>query len=109
ETFEARELKSVFEEMLNDWTNEGFDPFAAPDETGKPFGPRRGNNTKALKRQRVVARRMVGLPDDAPPRTDQNGYPVNRQFTDVPQDQPEVHAERGFEGEVHAFNLFGYL
>jgi hypothetical protein len=34
---------------------------------------------------------------------------VNRQFTDVPQDEPEIHAAPGFEGEVHAYNLFAYL
>ena len=44
-----------------------------------------------------------------PLRTDENGRPVNRAFHDVPQDQPEVHAEPGFEDEVHAHNLFGYL
>ena len=52
---------------------------------------------------------MVGLPGDTGYRTDANGYTVNRLFLDVPQDQPEVHAEPGFESEVHAFNLFGYL
>jgi hypothetical protein len=52
---------------------------------------------------------MVGLPGDVGYRTDQNGYPLNRQFTDVPTDKPEVHAEPGFEGEVHAFNLFNYV
>jgi hypothetical protein len=66
-------------------------------------------NSKAVQRQRVVAKRMVGLPEDIGPRTDQNGYRVNRQFQDVPQDSPELHAEPGFESEVHAFNLFGYL
>jgi hypothetical protein len=34
---------------------------------------------------------------------------VNRAFADVPQDEPQVHAEPGFEGEVHAFSLFKYL
>jgi hypothetical protein len=34
---------------------------------------------------------------------------VNRAFADVPQDAPEVHAEPGFEGQVHAMNLFAYL
>jgi hypothetical protein len=109
ETFQAQDIKAVFEGMLDDWTNEEFDPFAAPDETGKPYGPKHGNNRKAVQRQRVVAKRMVGLPGDTGYRTDTNGYPVNRQFLDVPQDQPEVHAEPGFESEVHAFNLFGYL
>jgi hypothetical protein len=52
---------------------------------------------------------MAGMKGDTPLRSDQNGYPVNRQFHDVPQDEPEVHAEPGFEDEVHAFNFFGYL
>jgi hypothetical protein len=109
ETFEARELKQVFEAMLDDWTSEGFDPFAAPEETGVPFGAKRGFNRRAIKRERVVARRMVGLPGDTPLRTDANGFPVNRQFADVSQDAPEVHANPGFEDQVHAFNLYGYL
>src|SRR6187397_3186727 len=30
ETFDSKDLKKVYEEMLDNWTNEGFDPFAAP-------------------------------------------------------------------------------
>ncbi len=109
ETFESRDLKVVFEAMLADWTNEGFDPFAAPDETGRAYGPKRGENLKAVKRQRVVAQRMVGLDGDTPRRSDEAGFPVNRQFLDVPQDEPYVHAESGFARQVHAFNLYAYL
>jgi hypothetical protein len=109
ETFQSVDLKKVFEAMLDDWTSEGFDPYAAPGETGLPYGAKHGNNTTALKRQRMVAERMVGLPGDLGYRTDANGYPVNRQFADVPQDVPEVHPEPGFEGQVHAFNMFAYV
>jgi len=109
ENFDGAAARAVFEDMLDDWTIEGFDPFAAPEETGSPFGPKRGNNRRAVKRVRVVAKRMAGMKDDTPLRSDENGYPVNRQFQDVPQDEPEVHAEPGFENEVHAFNFFGYL
>jgi hypothetical protein len=52
---------------------------------------------------------MIGAPGDEPVRSDESGFPVNRQFRDVPQDQPEVIAEPGFEDEVVAFNLFAYL
>ena len=52
---------------------------------------------------------MPGLPGDAELRTDSNGYPVNRAFADVVQDKPEIHAEKGFENDVHAMNLFAYL
>ena len=109
ETFQSKDLRKVFEAMLADWTNEGFDPFAAPDETGKAYGPKHGNNLKAIQRERMVAKRMVGLPNDLPYRTDEAGQKINRQFTDVPQDKPEVHAEPGFENEIHAFNMFAYV
>lgn len=109
ERFKSEALMAVFKEMLSDWTNAGYDPFAAPMETGTPWGTKNGENDEAITRQRVTARRMVGLPGDTPVRTDGNGFPVNRQFADVPQDQPLVEAEPGFEGEVSGFNLFGYL
>lgn len=109
ERFSSAALMSVFKELLSDWTNTGYDPFAAPMETGDPWGIKNGGNEDAITRQRVTARRMVGLPGDTPVRTDENGFPVNRQFADVPQDQPRIEAEPGFEHEVSAFNLFGYL
>ncbi len=52
---------------------------------------------------------MVGVPGDEALRSDANGFPINRQFTDVPQDEPVIKAEPGFENEVCAFNLFAYL
>jgi hypothetical protein len=109
ETLKSDETRALFEAMLDDWTNEGYDPFAAPTETGTPFGRKHGGNPRAIKRTRVTARRMVGLKDDSPLRTDASGYKPNRQLADVDQSQPEVHAEPGFESEVHAFNFFGYL
>ncbi len=109
ERFKAEDLMAIFKEMVSDWTNEGFDPFAAPQETGDAWGVKNGENDDAVSRQRVTARRMVGLPGDTPLRTDDNGYPVNRMFADVDQGQPEVHVEPGFENEVSAYNLFGYL
>jgi hypothetical protein len=95
--------------MVSDWTIEGYDPFAAPMETGAPWGVKNGDNDPAVGRVRVTARRMVGLKGDTPIRTDQNGYRVNRMFDDVKQSVPEVYPEPGFENEVSAFNLFAYL
>jgi hydroquinone 1,2-dioxygenase large subunit-like protein len=110
ETFDSREIMATFKAILDDWTNEGFDPFAAPDETGKGWlGKKNGNNRAAIERQRQACKRMPGLPGDAELRADDNGYPVNRAFADVPQDEPQIKAEPGFENEVHAFNLFKYL
>jgi hypothetical protein len=102
-------IRETFKAILADWTNEGFDPFASPEETGSAFGPKRGENNAAITRHRVTAKRIVSLPGDEPLRNDDNGHPVNRMFADVSQDEPEVHAEPGFEGEVTSFNLFAYL
>lgn len=109
ETFDSKELHRVLTAIVEDWTNEGFDPFAAPRETGSAYGPKHGSNPAALARQRVIALRMVGLPGDTGYRTDENGFPLNRHFRDVPTDEPEVHVEPGFENEVHAFNLYNYV
>lgn len=109
ENFPTEEIRPLFESMLDDWTNAGFDPFAAPQETGSPYGPKSGSNTAKITRARELATRCVGLKGDLPLRTDERGAPVNRAFADVPQDQPELHPEPGFENEVHAFNLFGFL
>jgi len=109
ERFQSAALMETFKKLLSDWTVEGYDPFAAPMETGVPWGVKHGTNDAAITRQRVTAHRMVGLPGDTPLRTDEAGFPVNRQFADVPQDQPLVEAEPGFEHEVSAYNLFAYL
>jgi hypothetical protein len=109
ENIETPSIRAVFEAVLDDWTNEGFDPFASPHETGSAFGIKHGSNTRAVTRQRVAARRFVSLPDDEQIRTDDNGHPKNRMFADVGSDAPDVEVEPGFENEVAAFNLFDYL
>ena len=106
EQFDAGHIMATFKAILRDWVNEGFDPFAAPVETGTAFGPKQGDNIAAIERTRIATQRMPGLPGDSPLRDD---MPVNRAFADVPQDEPEIHAEPGFEGELHAFSLFKYL
>jgi len=108
ENFPTPEIRATFEAMLDDWTINGFDPFASPAETAKPFGVKTGSNTAAVTRRRVTASRMVGVPGDEAIRTDAT-HPINRMFADVPQDEPDVDAEPGFEDEVCAFNLFAYL
>jgi len=108
ENYETPLIRETFKAMLDDWTNEGFDPFASPAETDKPFGVKNGSNTDAVTRRRVTASRMVGVPGDEKIRTDAT-HTINRMFADVSQDAPEVHAEPGFEDEVAAFNLFAYL
>jgi hypothetical protein len=109
ENFPADFVMATFKSMLDAWTNAGFDPFAAPEETGTAWGDKSGSNTEAVTRRRVTAERMVGVPGDEEIRSDESGFPINRQFADVAQDEPEVHAEPGFEDQVAAFNLFAYL
>jgi hypothetical protein len=109
ENFPHDEIKATFQAILNDWVNADFDPFAAPMETGSAYGEKTGSNTAAVTRTRIAAKRMVGLPDDEPLRSDESGYPVNRAFLDVDLDEPVVEVEKGYEKEVSAFNFFGYL
>ncbi len=109
ENIETPQIRETFKAILADWTNESFDPFASPHETGPAFGIKTGSNLAAITRRRVAANRMVAVPGDEALRSDENGHPVNRMFLDVPQDEPLVEAEPGFEGEVAAFNLFAYL
>jgi hypothetical protein len=109
ENFAHDDLLGAFQAILEDWTNDGYDPFAAPMETGSAFGPNSGSNTAAITRQRVVAERMVGVPGDEALRSDESGFPINRGFADVAQDEPLIEAEDGYEGEVCSFNLFAYL
>ena len=109
ENFDHDELLGCFKAILSDWTNDGYDPFAAPMETGSAYGPNQGSNEAAITRHRVVATRMVGVPGDEPLRSDESGFPVNRGFADVAQDEPSIEAEPGYEDEVCSFNLFAYL
>ncbi len=110
ETFDTPIIMATFKAILDDWTSQGFDPFAAPQETGQAWiGPKNGENKAAIEREREVCKRMPGIPGDAGLRSDKNGYPVNRAFADVPQNEPVIEAEPGFEGKIHAFSLFAYL
>lgn len=102
-------IRATFAEMLDDWTNSTFDPFASPHETGPAFGVKNGDNRPAITRHRVAAQRMVAVPGDEGLRSDDNGHPINRHFTDVPQDEPVIDVEDGFESEVASFNLYAYL
>jgi hypothetical protein len=109
ETIETPAIRETFGAVLSDWTNEGFDPFASPEETGSAFGVKHGDNDAAITRHRVTAGRMVSVPGDEPRRTDENGHPVNRMFADVAQDEPVIEAEPGFDGQLASFSLYAYL
>src|SRR5882724_3866685 len=59
ENVETPRIRETFKSILDDWTNDGFDPFASPHETGPAFGIKHGSNTTAVTRRRVAAQRMV--------------------------------------------------
>ncbi|EKS70309.1 MULTISPECIES: hypothetical protein [unclassified Caballeronia] len=106
EQFETPLIMATFKAILADWVNEGFDPFAAPGETGSAYGSKHGDNFEAIERFRIATKRMPGLEGDSPLRED---LPVNRHFADVSQSEPEIYAEPGYEKSLHAFSLFKYL
>ena len=39
----------------------------------------------------------------------ETGTPINRAFADVTMDKPDVEPEPGFEGQLHAINLFDHI
>jgi len=80
-----------------------------PLETGSPLGAKQQEASGPLIRGFEPARRMLGLPGDVQPRSDESGHPVNRAFADLEFDQPDIEAEPGFEDQVHAFNLFDHI
>lgn len=41
-----------------DWTNEGFDPYAAPQEAGTPYGRKNGNNLRVERRGPATCRAL---------------------------------------------------
>ncbi len=97
---------ATFKAMLRDWVNEGFDPFAAPVETGTAYGPKQGDNIAAIERTRIATRRMPGLPGDSAVARRHAGQ--SRLCRCAPGRTGDL-AEPGFEGQLHAFSLFKYL
>jgi hypothetical protein len=109
ETFNSDDVGKAFETISRDWISEGYDPLSAPLETGNPMGSKGKERTDPLVRGFTPATRMLGLPGDQPVRSDETGHPINRAFADVPPDQPEIIPEPGFEGQLHAINLFDHI
>lgn len=109
ETFPAEAVKDAFETISQNWINDGYDPLRAPLETGSPLGPKTTERKDPLVRGFTPATRMLGLPGDQEARSDATGHPINRAFADVDFDEPDIETEPGFEGQLHAFNLFEHI
>lgn len=109
ETFPTDKVVTAFDTIARDWISEGYDPLRAPQETGNPLGSKQQPRKDALVRGFTPAKRMLGLPGDVTPRSDATGHPVNRAFADLKFEKPEVHTEKGFEGQLNAINLFDHI
>lgn len=109
ETFTAEAVSEAFTTISQDWISQGYDPLNAPLETGTPVGPKGAERTDPLLRAFIAADRMLGLPGDKPVRSDESGFPVNRAFADLEFDSPDIECEPGFEGQLHAINLFDHI
>lgn len=109
ETFSAEAVKEAFETIADDWISEGYDPLNAPLETGSPLGPKGRERTGPLVRSFIAAERMLGLEGDKPVRSDATGHPINRAFADLAFDGPVIECEPGFEGQLHAIDLFEHI
>lgn len=109
ETFPAEAVREAFEAISQDWISEGYDPLNAPLETGSPIGPKGKPRTDPLVRSFIAADRMLGLPGDKPVRSDATGHPINRAFADLDYEAPVIECEPGFEGQLHAINLFEHI
>src|SRR5438270_928873 len=66
EQFDADHIMATFKAILRDWVNEGFDPFAAPVETGSAFGRKQGDNNTGAPRARVTIKAgdVAAMPAD---------------------------------------------
>ena len=93
ETFNTDDVRVAFETISKNWINEGYDPLSAPLETGSPLGAKQQEASGPLIRGFEPARRMLGLPGDVQPRSDETGHPVNRAFADLEFDQPDIEVE----------------
>jgi hypothetical protein len=109
ETYTAESVSKAFETISTDWISKGYDPLSAPLETGNPMGSKGEPMQGPLLRNFNPATRMLGLPGDQPVRSDATGTPINRAFADVKMDRPDIEPEPGFEGQLHAINLFDHI
>jgi hypothetical protein len=109
ETFPADVVSQAFETIARNWINEGYDPMRAPLETTTPIGPKTKERTDPLTSGFIAAERMLGLEGDTKVRSEEAGQPINRAFADLEFDTPEIECEPGFEGQLHAINLFDHI
>ncbi len=106
EQFDSGHIMATFKAILRDWVNEGFDPFAAPVETGTAFGPSRATTSRpsnapasppsACRACRAIRRCATTCRSTGP-------SPTWRRTS------PRSTPSRASRAQLHAFSLFKYL
>ena len=103
EMFPNEKISGCFKGILEDWVPGDFNPWAAPRETGSPFGKKRSGPHPAIFRKRIVTNTMIKTP-----RTDAT-HPVNEAFKDMRGVDGEMHIKPEFKERFGLLNLYDYL
>ena len=101
--FPNEKISACFKAILEDWVQPDFNPWAAPRETGSPFGRKRGGPHAAIYRKRIVTTTMI-----KEQRTDAT-HPVNEAFRDVRGVDGEMKIKPEYHERFGLLNLYEYL
>ena len=96
-------ISATFKAILEDWVPPDFNPWAAPRETGSPFGRKRGGPHPAIFRKRIVTKTMI-----KEPRTDAT-HPVNEAFKGLQGKDGEMKIKPEYKERFGLLNLYDYL
>jgi mannose-6-phosphate isomerase-like protein (cupin superfamily) len=103
EMFPNERIAATFKAILEDWVPPDFNPWAAPRETGSPFGKKRGGPHPAIFRKRIVTKTMI-----KEPRTDAT-HPVNEMFKGLTGKDGEMKIKPEYKERFGLLNLYDYL
>src|SRR5436190_265517 len=103
EMFPNERISATLKAILEDWVPPDFNPWAAPRETGSPFGRKRGGPHPAIFRKRIVTKTMI-----KEPRTDAT-HPVNEAFKGLQGKDGEMKIKPEFKERFGLLNLYDYL
>jgi hydroquinone 1,2-dioxygenase large subunit-like protein len=103
EMFPNEQIITTFKAILEDWVPTEFNPWAAPRETGSPFGRKRGGPHPAIYRKRIVTSTMIKTP-----RTDET-HPVNEAFQGHTGVDGEMRIKPEYAEKFGLLNLYDYL
>ena len=96
-------ISAAFKAILEDWVPPDFNPWAAPRETGSPFGAKRGGPHAAIYRTRIVTDTMI-----KEQRTDET-HPVNEAFKNLRGVDGELNVKPEHADRFGLLNMYDYL